>query len=164
MRTSEFAFLELLLTGTNLPSSSTSVLWSNHVLGERERSPSNSSMLPSSCRWLATNLEFLGNGIVLFAALFAALGRTQLSPGTAGFSLSYALQVTQCGNKTMLAFIKSNCILMSIMNNFCAFLDALSYQILLSLLKSRASGAHGPVGNEPHKHMYGPSSSSCTWT
>uniref|UniRef100_A0A8C0VIR1 ABC-type glutathione-S-conjugate transporter n=1 Tax=Cyanistes caeruleus TaxID=156563 RepID=A0A8C0VIR1_CYACU len=45
-------------------------------------------------RWLATNLEFLGNGIVLFAALFAALSRTQLSPGTAGFSLSYALQIT----------------------------------------------------------------------
>ncbi|NWW73640.1 MRP1 protein, partial [Climacteris rufus] len=45
-------------------------------------------------RWLATNLEFLGNGIVLFAALFAAMGRTHLSPGTAGFSLSYALQIT----------------------------------------------------------------------
>ncbi|KAM7039073.1 ATP-binding cassette sub-family C member 6 isoform 3-T3 [Acridotheres tristis] len=43
-------------------------------------------------RWLATNLEFLGNGIVLFAALFATMSRTQLSPGTAGFSLSYALQ------------------------------------------------------------------------
>ncbi|NXA61445.1 MRP6 protein, partial [Mohoua ochrocephala] len=45
-------------------------------------------------RWLATNLEFLGNGIVLVAALFAAVGRTRLSPGTAGFSVSYALQVT----------------------------------------------------------------------
>ncbi|NWI49203.1 MRP1 protein, partial [Calyptomena viridis] len=45
-------------------------------------------------RWLAANLEFLGNGIVLFAALFAAIGRTHLSPGTAGFSISYALQVT----------------------------------------------------------------------
>ncbi|NXT66265.1 MRP1 protein, partial [Chaetops frenatus] len=45
-------------------------------------------------RWLATNLEFLGNGIVLFAALFAAMGRTQLTPGTAGFSISYALQIT----------------------------------------------------------------------
>ncbi|KAM7039076.1 ATP-binding cassette sub-family C member 6 isoform 6-T6 [Acridotheres tristis] len=44
-------------------------------------------------RWLATNLEFLGNGIVLFAALFATMSRTQLSPGTAGFSLSYALQM-----------------------------------------------------------------------
>ncbi|XP_072734668.1 multidrug resistance-associated protein 1 isoform X3 [Ciconia boyciana] len=45
-------------------------------------------------RWLATNLEFLGNGIVLFAALFAAMGRTHLSPGTAGFSIAYALQIT----------------------------------------------------------------------
>ncbi|XP_009076339.1 PREDICTED: multidrug resistance-associated protein 1-like, partial [Acanthisitta chloris] len=45
-------------------------------------------------RWLATNLEFLGNGIVLFAALFAAMGRAHLSPGTAGFSISYALQIT----------------------------------------------------------------------
>ncbi|NXI95905.1 MRP6 protein, partial [Psophia crepitans] len=45
-------------------------------------------------RWLATNLELLGNGIVLFAALFAAMGRTHLSPGTAGFSIAYALQIT----------------------------------------------------------------------
>ncbi|NXX50089.1 MRP6 protein, partial [Tricholaema leucomelas] len=45
-------------------------------------------------RWLATNLEFLGNGIVLFAALFAAVGRKHLSPGAAGFSVSCALQIT----------------------------------------------------------------------
>uniref|UniRef100_A0A8C8RVD3 ABC-type glutathione-S-conjugate transporter n=1 Tax=Pelusios castaneus TaxID=367368 RepID=A0A8C8RVD3_9SAUR len=45
-------------------------------------------------RWLATNLEFLGNGIVLCAALFAVISRTHLSPGTVGFSISYALQVT----------------------------------------------------------------------
>ncbi|NWU95688.1 MRP1 protein, partial [Upupa epops] len=45
-------------------------------------------------RWLATNLEFLGNGIVLFAALFATMGRRELSPGTTGFSISYALQIT----------------------------------------------------------------------
>uniref|UniRef100_A0A8C5TE87 ABC-type glutathione-S-conjugate transporter n=1 Tax=Malurus cyaneus samueli TaxID=2593467 RepID=A0A8C5TE87_9PASS len=61
-------------------------------------------------RWLATNMELLGNGLVLFAALFAAMARTQLSPGTAGFSISCALQVTQCANNTMLAFSKSNCI------------------------------------------------------
>lgn len=54
----------------------------------------NSSVLSFSCRWLATNLEFLGNSIVLFAALFATVGRKHLSPGTAGFSVSYALQVT----------------------------------------------------------------------
>ncbi|NWY76647.1 MRP6 protein, partial [Erithacus rubecula] len=45
-------------------------------------------------RWLATNLEFLGNGLVLFAALSAALSRTQLSPAAAGFSISCALQIT----------------------------------------------------------------------
>ncbi|NXR24959.1 MRP1 protein, partial [Cinclus mexicanus] len=45
-------------------------------------------------RWLATNLELLGNCIVLFAALFATMSRTELSPGTAGFSISYALQIT----------------------------------------------------------------------
>ncbi|XP_075755486.1 ATP-binding cassette sub-family C member 6 isoform X3 [Pelodiscus sinensis] len=45
-------------------------------------------------RWLATNLEFLGNGIVLFAALFAVISKTHLSPGIVGFSISYALQIT----------------------------------------------------------------------
>ncbi|XP_038273750.1 ATP-binding cassette sub-family C member 6-like isoform X1 [Dermochelys coriacea] len=45
-------------------------------------------------RWLATNLEFLGNGIVLFAALFAVISKTHLSPGTVGFSISCALQIT----------------------------------------------------------------------
>uniref|UniRef100_A0A8C0H8W7 ABC-type glutathione-S-conjugate transporter n=1 Tax=Chelonoidis abingdonii TaxID=106734 RepID=A0A8C0H8W7_CHEAB len=45
-------------------------------------------------RWLATNLEFLGNGIVLFAALFAVLSKTHLSPGIVGFSISCALQIT----------------------------------------------------------------------
>uniref|UniRef100_A0A8C0I8J6 ATP binding cassette subfamily C member 6 n=1 Tax=Bubo bubo TaxID=30461 RepID=A0A8C0I8J6_BUBBB len=64
------------------------------VATPRARAPSNSPVLSISCRWLATNLEFLGNGIVLFAALFAAMGRTHLSPGTAGFSISYALQIT----------------------------------------------------------------------
>lgn len=44
---------------------------------------------------------------------------------------------------------------------FLCLLDAFSYQILLSLLKSRA---RGPLGDAPHKHTCGPSSSSCTWT
>ncbi|XP_053133153.1 ATP-binding cassette sub-family C member 6-like isoform X2 [Hemicordylus capensis] len=45
-------------------------------------------------RWLATNLEFLGNGIVLFAALLAVINKPDLSPGMVGFSISYALQIT----------------------------------------------------------------------
>ena len=38
-------------------------------------------------------LETLGNFIVLFAALFAVLERSSISPGLAGLSVSYSLQV-----------------------------------------------------------------------
>ncbi len=40
----------------------------------------------------------LGNLIVLFAALFAVLGRNSLEPGLVGLSLSYATQITQTLN------------------------------------------------------------------
>uniref|UniRef100_A0A1X7VVN1 ABC-type glutathione-S-conjugate transporter n=1 Tax=Amphimedon queenslandica TaxID=400682 RepID=A0A1X7VVN1_AMPQE len=61
---------------------------------------------PSICanRWLAIRLEFLGNLIILFASLFAVLQRNysgvfgSISPGIAGLSISYALQVTQALN------------------------------------------------------------------
>ncbi|XP_009874370.1 PREDICTED: multidrug resistance-associated protein 6, partial [Apaloderma vittatum] len=67
------------------------ILKSNSLVDENQR-----ICFPGAVadRWLATNLELLGNGIVLFAALFAAMGRTRLSPGTAGFSISCALQIT----------------------------------------------------------------------
>ncbi|XP_063171212.1 ATP-binding cassette sub-family C member 6 isoform X2 [Candoia aspera] len=45
-------------------------------------------------RWLATNIEFLGNTIVLFAALLAVVHKPHLSPGMVGFSISCALQIT----------------------------------------------------------------------
>lgn len=39
-------------------------------------------------------MEFLGNLIVFFAAVFAVIERENLSPGLAGLSISYALNVS----------------------------------------------------------------------
>ena len=56
-------------------------------------------MLLLSLRWLAIRLEFIGNLIILFAALFAVIernsGSRNLDPGLAGLSITYALQVSQ---------------------------------------------------------------------
>uniref|UniRef100_A0A4W4G6Z0 ABC transporter domain-containing protein n=1 Tax=Electrophorus electricus TaxID=8005 RepID=A0A4W4G6Z0_ELEEL len=44
--------------------------------------------------WLAVNLEFLGNVLVLAAAIFSVTGRATLSPGIVGLAVSHSLQVT----------------------------------------------------------------------
>ncbi|XP_006872028.1 PREDICTED: multidrug resistance-associated protein 6 [Chrysochloris asiatica] len=46
-------------------------------------------------RWLAANLELLGNILVLAAAMCAVWSKTYLRAGLVGFSVSTALQVTQ---------------------------------------------------------------------
>uniref|UniRef100_A0A8C6T9H4 ATP-binding cassette, sub-family C (CFTR/MRP), member 6b, tandem duplicate 1 n=1 Tax=Neogobius melanostomus TaxID=47308 RepID=A0A8C6T9H4_9GOBI len=45
-------------------------------------------------RWLAVNLEFLGNLLVLAAALLSVFGRHELSSGIIGLAISHSLQVT----------------------------------------------------------------------
>uniref|UniRef100_A0A914PVD9 Uncharacterized protein n=1 Tax=Panagrolaimus davidi TaxID=227884 RepID=A0A914PVD9_9BILA len=54
-----------------------------------------------SNRWLAVRLEFIGNLVVFFAALFAVLSNYWgwiSSPGLVGLSVSYALNITEVLN------------------------------------------------------------------
>lgn len=46
------------------------------------------------CRWLAIRLEFVGNLVVFFSALFAVISRNSLDSGLVGLSISYALNVS----------------------------------------------------------------------
>ncbi|KAM7392240.1 hypothetical protein PAMA_007390 [Pampus argenteus] len=45
-------------------------------------------------RWLAVNLEFLGNLLVLAAAILSVRNRAELSPGIVGLAVTHSLQVT----------------------------------------------------------------------
>ncbi|XP_038152385.1 canalicular multispecific organic anion transporter 1-like [Cyprinodon tularosa] len=51
-----------------------------------------------SNRWVAIRLEFLGNLVVFFSALFAVISRDSIDSGLVGLSISYALNVTQTLN------------------------------------------------------------------
>ncbi|KAI1286675.1 ATP-binding cassette sub-family C member 3 [Halotydeus destructor] len=57
----------------------------------------------AAVRWLSIRLEFLGNLIVLLAALFAVYSRGNIDASTAGLSLSFALTATSTLNKLVTA-------------------------------------------------------------
>ena len=65
-----------------------------------------------SNRWLAIRIETLGNIIIFFAALFAIIDRENLTPGKAGLSISYAMQVTDTLTwmVRMLCDLETNCV------------------------------------------------------
>ncbi|XP_029207815.1 multidrug resistance-associated protein 1-like [Acropora millepora] len=52
----------------------------------------------SSNRWLAIRLEFVGNLVIFFAALFSVVNRDSLQSGLVGLSVTYALQITSTLN------------------------------------------------------------------
>ncbi len=61
-------------------------------------------------RWLSCRLEFIGNIIGFLAALFAVIGRNTISPGAAGLSVTFAINITQALNwlVRMLSDFESN--------------------------------------------------------
>ena len=66
-------------------------------------------------RWLGLWLENVGNLIVLFAGLFAVIEKDSISPGLAGLSVSYALQVsTESDNIDFVVDIQKIIILVNI--------------------------------------------------
>ncbi|XP_057630326.1 ATP-binding cassette sub-family C member 3 [Chionomys nivalis] len=84
------------------------------VLSDRKVDANQKSSYPyiASNRWLGVHVEFVGNCVVLFAALFAVIGRNSLNPGIVGLSVSYALQVTLALNWMirMMSDLESNII------------------------------------------------------
>ncbi|OQV17365.1 Canalicular multispecific organic anion transporter 2 [Hypsibius exemplaris] len=74
------------------------------VLNNEDRVNTNNKpffLYQLSHRWVAIRLDFVGNFITFFAALFAVMSRDQgwgITPDEAGLSVSYALSVTQVLN------------------------------------------------------------------
>ena len=93
-------------------------------------------------RWLSVRLEMLGNLIVLFAALFAVLGRDTLDPGIVGLSLSYAMQITG----TLNMMIRSSS---EIENNMVAVERVREYQSQLPQEEGDPA-RHKPLHQEAH--------------
>ena len=44
-------------------------------------------------RWLALRLEFIGNFLIFFTALFGVIGRDGIESGLVGLSITVALEV-----------------------------------------------------------------------
>ena len=76
-----------------------------------------------SNRWLAIRIETLGNVIIFFAALFCIIDRDNLTPGKAGLSISYAMQVTDTLTWMVMIFLH--------MHIFILMFCSLSFSLLV---------------------------------
>ncbi|XP_054885537.1 canalicular multispecific organic anion transporter 1 [Poeciliopsis prolifica] len=78
-----------------------------------------------SNRWLAIRLEFVGNLVVFFAALFAVIARNNLDSGLVGLSISYALNVTQTLNwlVRMTSELETNIVAVERVSEYCELVN-----------------------------------------
>jgi len=74
----------------------------------------------SANRWLAVRLEFIGNFLVFFAALFITLNKDNIDPSLSGLALSYALGITQTLNWTvrMVSELETNIVSVERINDY----------------------------------------------
>jgi ATP-binding cassette, subfamily C (CFTR/MRP), member 1 len=73
--------------------------------------------------WLGLRLELVGALVVLFAALFAVIGRENISPAIAGLSITYALQISQVLSflVSLTAEVETNIVAIERMEEYAAF-------------------------------------------
>nr|QST14985.1 ABCC1-1 protein [Diaphanosoma celebensis] len=82
-------------------------------------------------RWLAVRLESVGTLVVLFASLFAVIGRDSgVDPGLVGLSISYALNVTQTLTyfMRMMSELETNIVAVERIKEYCEIAQEASWE------------------------------------
>ncbi len=100
-------------------------------------------------RWLAIRLEFVGNLVILFAALFAVIQRNYadvinlpITGGLVGLSISYALQVTTALNMMvrMTSDLETNIVAVERTKEYAETPDEVRLHVLTSIQMLDVSG------------------------
>lgn len=99
-------------------------------------------------RWLAVRLEFIGNFLVFFAALFVAVRKGQIDPSLAGLALTYAMGITQTLNWTvrMVSEMETNIVSVERVNEYIEVLPEAPEEVQDAASRPKASWpAHGRI-------------------
>uniref|UniRef100_A0A8C3LXD3 Canalicular multispecific organic anion transporter 2 n=1 Tax=Chrysolophus pictus TaxID=9089 RepID=A0A8C3LXD3_CHRPC len=122
------------------------------AISDQKVDENQKSYYPSimSNRWLGIRVEFVGNCIVLFAALFAVIGKSSLNAGLVGLSVSYALQVTLALNWMVrtTSDLETNIVAVERIKEYSETETEVSYwksSINTALLKPEKSSNHFPL-------------------